>query len=40
MLPYLRQPLYYDSKYHTILAGGGHQYTYFKRWGRWPGLAR
>jgi len=34
------QPLYYDSKYHTILAGGGHQYTYFKRWGRWPGLAR
>jgi len=35
-----RQPLYHDSKFHTILAGGGHQYTYFKRWGSWPGLAR
>ena len=30
------KPIYYDSKYHTILAGGGHQYTYFKRYGRWP----
>lgn len=33
------QPLYHDSKHHTILAGGGHEYTYFKRWGRWPRLA-
>ncbi|OGG04734.1 MAG: hypothetical protein A3F83_10675, partial [Candidatus Glassbacteria bacterium RIFCSPLOWO2_12_FULL_58_11] len=30
------EPLYYDSKFHTILAGGGHEYTYFKRYGRWP----
>ncbi|HUU27082.1 MAG TPA: hypothetical protein VM123_04650 [archaeon] len=30
------EPLYYDSKYHTILSGGGHEYTYFMRYGRWP----
>jgi len=33
------KPIYYDSKYHTILAGGGHQYTYFKRYGGWPPMA-
>jgi len=28
-------PLYHDSKWHTILAGGGHEYTYFKKYNRW-----
>ncbi|HLA40718.1 MAG TPA: hypothetical protein VJ417_12015, partial [Candidatus Glassbacteria bacterium] len=29
------EPLYYDSKFHTILAGGGHEYTFFKKNGGW-----
>ncbi len=26
---------YTDSKWHTIVAGGGHEYTFFKKYGRW-----
>lgn len=29
------EPTYYDSKFHTILAGGGHEYTFFKKNGGW-----
>jgi hypothetical protein len=26
---------YSDSKWHTIVAGGGHEYTYYKKYGSW-----
>ena len=26
---------YSDSKWHTIVAGGGHEYTYYKKYGGW-----
>jgi hypothetical protein len=29
-------PIYVDSKPVTMLIGGGHEYTYFLRHGRWP----
>ncbi|MBW7996440.1 MAG: hypothetical protein FVQ81_07730 [Candidatus Glassbacteria bacterium] len=28
-------PRYNDSKWHTIVAGGGHEYTYYKKHGGW-----
>jgi hypothetical protein len=31
------EPIYHDSKAHTILCGG-HEYTYFKHYGKWPVL--
>ena len=31
-----KNPIYHDSKSHTILSGGGHQYVYFKANGGWP----
>ncbi|MFC1614173.1 hypothetical protein ACFL5K_02630 [Gemmatimonadota bacterium] len=33
-----KKPVYHDSKFHTILAGGGHSYTYYNQHGKWPGL--